>query len=440
MTFKKIEKKFMVFAGLGLLFATGFTGCSQQPISENSESLQEQSVAQVSGQNAMGQDWVCANDSMALQDATFVAGEKVIELPLMYRQFVCQTQEGYALVQDFYVNGRKRTDPYALVLPTEIRVPVLDITTYANNNHGIEGQYVQWHLNGEKALEACFSNGAFEGAFRRWADNGQKILEEVFRDGKAVGTKEVWYANGHKGQEVLALEDGYTHVVQGWWEDGSKRYEGRMYNGKRQGVWQGWWPGESPRFEGRYVAGAREGYWQWWHENGQKRAQGSYHHGKPVGQWQYWDAQGQPDGVERFALIAMSPERYFASIKANDGIEIDSQATAAYPLGIGEEIGLYEDGAAMESSMFTRRFIGVSLVPNGSGQAERFYVVQDYFLDGDRKRSSVFMLSDEKDLNRLIDTQDDIQACSVEGRYTQWRSNGERGFQAQVHDGVLTAQ
>lgn len=437
MALNKFEKNFVVFAGFGLFFATGFTGCSQQPVSENA---QQQVITQELGRDATGQGWICADERMVVDGDELSAGERVANSAQMYRQFVCQTQERYALVQDFYVNGSKRTDPYALVSSTEIRVPVFDITTYAINERGIEGQYVQWHLNGEKALEACFSNGVFQGAFRRWADNGQKILEEAFIDGKATGTKEVWYSNGYKGQEVLTLEDGYTNVVQGWWEDGSKRYEGRMYNGRRQGMWQGWWPGEQLRIQGRYVAGAREGYWQWWHENGQKRAQGSYHNGKPVGQWQYWDAQGQPDGVERFALIALSPERYFASIKANDGIEIDSQATAAYPLSVGEEIRLYEDGAAMESSMFTRRFIGVSLIQNGSGQAERFYVVQDYFLDGDRKRSSVFMLSDEEDLNRLINTQDDVKACSVEGRYIQWNSNGEKGFQAQMHNGVLTAQ
>lgn len=124
-----------------------------------------------------------------------------------YRQLLKIQNNGY-LVQNFFVkNNQKQTDPF-LIQQKE------DLT--AIDPVSINGFFIQWYHNGQKAGSGHFINGKRQGTFIEWTEQGTKLAEMQFDNDKANGKANLWYA------------------------DGSKYIEGRYLNGLEEGEWKVW--------------------------------------------------------------------------------------------------------------------------------------------------------------------------------------------------------
>ena len=75
---------------------------------------------------------------------------------------------------------------------------------------------MQWHENGQKAIETSFKDGKANGLQTKWHENGQKREEINYKDGKWDGLWVVWYKNGQK-----KLEENYKN---GKLVEGSAKY------------------------------------------------------------------------------------------------------------------------------------------------------------------------------------------------------------------------
>ena len=67
----------------------------------------------------------------------------------------------------------------------------------------MDGLWVQWHENGQKAIEKNFKNGKLDGLLVNWHENGQKAYEANFKDGKRISEK-FWNS---KGEPVDTIEE-----------------------------------------------------------------------------------------------------------------------------------------------------------------------------------------------------------------------------------------
>lgn len=124
-----------------------------------------------------------------------------------YRRLVKIQADGY-LVQNYFTDtNTKQTDPF-LITDKE------DITAIAPLS--INGPFVQWYRNGQKASTGNFVKGKRQGMFIEWTKRGVKWAEMNFDNDISTGPANLWYG------------------------DGSRYIEGQYLNGKEQGTWKIW--------------------------------------------------------------------------------------------------------------------------------------------------------------------------------------------------------
>lgn len=156
-----------------------------------------------------------------------------------YRQLLRIQSNGY-LVQNFFVGSNvKQTDPF-IIADRE------DLT--AVDPLSIDGFFVQWHRNGEKAGSGHFVRGKRVGTFTQWTEQGVKWTEMNFDNDLPNGKAALWY------------EDGSRYI------------------------------------EGQYLAGMEEGEWRIWQQNGMLRFCAMFEHGRVVSAV---DAQGKAIKLSR---------------------------------------------------------------------------------------------------------------------------------------------
>ena len=183
----------------------------------------------------------------------------------VYRIFLGITPKGYYLVQDFYVElNRKYTNPYLVRSINDV-----EEGGYFANDITIEGEYITWYLNGEKAFDVKFINGKKEGVRRIWYNNGQLLGEAYYVNNKRDGLDISWSYKGVMTKKFHLKEEMLDGLCTRWHENGQKSEEATWIKGKSVGL-------ES-----------------WWHENGQLQAQGYRDaNGLLDGEWKRWDSDG----------------------------------------------------------------------------------------------------------------------------------------------------
>ncbi len=95
-------------------------------------------------------------------------------------------------VQDYFEDGRIQMD--AFYTSFDRRVKEGSHCNYRSNTK--EGPYTEWHRNGRKEFEGCFSRGRLNGASSSWYESGQKEAEESWLDGQLHGRVRYWSENG----------------------------------------------------------------------------------------------------------------------------------------------------------------------------------------------------------------------------------------------------
>lgn len=139
-----------------------------------------------------------------------------------YRRLIKIQADGY-LVQNFFTDtNTKQTDPFLITVKE-------DITAIAPAS--INGPFVQWYRNGQKASAGNFVHGKRQGTFIEWTKRGVKWAEMNFDNDLSSGPAKLWYGNGSRhieGQYLNGREQGVWNI---WRKDGSLRLTATFHNG-----------------------------------------------------------------------------------------------------------------------------------------------------------------------------------------------------------------
>lgn len=315
------------------------------------------------------------------------------------REFLGVTPDGHYVVRDFYTVGdEKFTDPYILLDYDAIFRKEFD---FWSPSWRIEGTYTQWHENGQQSLQMQFKAGMRHGVQTNWDDAGHKITEKHFYENDLNGFYYIWYPNGQ-----LHEKQYYFHNV-------------------RAGLWVTWWENGEKKYQGTYQDGLLNGRWNWWHSNGVDKAQGQYHQGHKYGIWEWWDEsrellERKDFGTKDKNIAQWLREMYNIRLAP----EQEQSAYNSSP-PIGDRFEIYDIDFL---NTYDRVYLGTT--------QEGFDVVQDfYWEEGDRYRTTPYMIQDRNRSALLYHEVDDVQRCGIEGAYLQWYSTGNMEFKAHMKSG-----
>ena len=93
-----------------------------------------------------------------------------------YRVLIKKLSNNRYLVQDFFLSGKKFTDPYIL---TDGKLEYTDNEDVAhpNNYYPVEGATIVWSASGDKKIETHYKNNKPTGTWIEYFENGQKRSE-----------------------------------------------------------------------------------------------------------------------------------------------------------------------------------------------------------------------------------------------------------------------
>jgi antitoxin component YwqK of YwqJK toxin-antitoxin module len=142
-------------------------------------------------------------------------------LGVLREHFLLSMEPETELVEEWWSSGALKTRYHVLVnelLITRHGSFILnwdDGTPHirAHYNRGSrEGQYGEWHNNGQKRGEGHYKNNDFTGLWTYWWPNGQKQDEYECSNGGVINTSRHWTCNGLLEQNKV--HDDYGNLVE----------------------------------------------------------------------------------------------------------------------------------------------------------------------------------------------------------------------------------
>ncbi len=100
-----------------------------------------------------------------------------------------------------------------------------------------EGQYKQWHANGQLWDERTYKDGNQEGQHKQWHANGQLWDERTYKDGKLDGLCKYWYETGQLQGECTYKDGKLDGLYKYWYANGQLGNECTYKDGKLDGLW-----------------------------------------------------------------------------------------------------------------------------------------------------------------------------------------------------------
>lgn len=158
-----------------------------------------------------------------------------------YRVLIRELPNQRYLVQDFFISGKKLTDPYIL---TDGKLEYVDNEDVAhpNNYYPREGARTVWSKSGNKRIESYYKNNMPTGTWIYYYGNKQKWREETYVNGEAHGVIRGWNEDGvltHLCRSEYGKKDGrcfrkYNNNPNVY------AYIGEYQKGEKIGVWKTW--------------------------------------------------------------------------------------------------------------------------------------------------------------------------------------------------------
>ena len=137
---------------------------------------------------------------------------KDTELP-GYRVFLGITTDNYFLVQDFYENGNKYSDPYQLIRQSAV------LNNSPDWHTALHGALVTYYPTGEKMVDKYSIQGHFAKETNIWYPSGQ--LFQQMRYIRTGNLFTIYYPNGQKNLERQYNPKGQVIQMQEWDENGN---------------------------------------------------------------------------------------------------------------------------------------------------------------------------------------------------------------------------
>ena len=141
--------------------------------------------------------------------------------------------------------------------------------TYLNGR--INGVFIEWHDNGQKAREIEFNNGDIVSTVSTWYKNGQLQRQKPYQNNKKNGVEIWWYSNGTKQAEINYKDGVFDGLFSQWYENGIKASEYFFENGKpNNGIFTKWFANGQKMMEIEFVSG-RNMKQKCWAKDGKER-------------------------------------------------------------------------------------------------------------------------------------------------------------------------
>lgn len=267
-----------------------------------------------------------------------------------YRVNLGKTAQGLTVLQDFYANGTKQTNPFILTAGG-------DAQEFTDTQ--IDGRLITWYPNGKKASEGFYTKGIANGLYQSWDDTGVLLSKGIMSNGTAEGSwQEVLVAAAEvsRGTYQNGLRTGiWTAQNQSW----KTKTQTPYYLGLKHGVNKAY--DEKGRLDGSipYVADKPEGLAVAYRGKVNNSAQdkqmfvnglqhgnsSTYGHGKKISQVHYsagefdgesveYDAQGEPISVVHYKNSQPHGEWKLGGQMLNYAYgQLDGIQTERYPNG-----------------------------------------------------------------------------------------------------------
>ncbi|MEX0996929.1 MAG: tetratricopeptide repeat protein [Flavobacteriaceae bacterium] len=227
----------------------------------------------------------------------------------------------------------------------------------ANYNEDVlEGEYVDYYLNGDKKMISNYNNGAVEGYYADYHPNGKMSTQGWYKNDTRQGVWHTYYLDGtqesilyyHKNQ-LNGLQHYFSRsgkpVSHSMFKFGDPLYQehfdinGTMYSReeytpqKNTYTVSNAYVNGNPNYETTYVNGVKHGAYTIYTFNGKKRLSGNYLNGKKHGTWTWFYENGQPETVINYLLDELQGE--YISYYEN------GQAELRYYYNLGKKTGTW---------------------------------------------------------------------------------------------------
>lgn len=95
------------------------------------------------------------------------------------------------------------------------------------------GEWVTWHVNGQKAHDIQYRNGQYDGTFTSFNGDGSMCFQQHYTKGVCHGADTGWHRNGKKSYEGR-YENGKQAGTWTWWDENGKVTSVREYKAGKQ--------------------------------------------------------------------------------------------------------------------------------------------------------------------------------------------------------------
>ena len=140
---------------------------------------------------------------------------------------------------------------------------------YNLKKKNINGEYLDWHDNGQMSLKFNYINEKINGEWLTWHVNGQIYVKCNYVDGNENGEYLSWYTNGQMCIKCIYI-DGVLNGEYLEWHENGQMWEKYIYiDGKINGECLSWHKNGQMWEKCIYIDGKINGEYLSWHENGQ---------------------------------------------------------------------------------------------------------------------------------------------------------------------------
>lgn len=158
-----------------------------------------------------------------------------------------------------------------------------------------QGPFVQWHDNGQLALEGAYVDNFEEGTWRAYYPGGSVESEGEYVGGKRHGEWIYWFPSG-----VVWRRGHYRgDQLHGTWifKNEDDRVIGSFSMAFGNGIRKRYYTNGQQMDLVRFKDGHMDGSFKAWHPNGSIRLIGHFRMGQPVKTWRTYYDDGRPDGT-----------------------------------------------------------------------------------------------------------------------------------------------
>lgn len=204
----------------------------------------------------------------------------------------------------------------------------------------LQGNYIRFYSNGNKALEGSFKDGERDGTFLEYYENGKLSCRKHYQNGRLQGPVEVFDKRGKPLQTGGFKSNRLADSVKSFFPSGKVQMASLFVNGKPDGVIKEYFPSGKLRKEMTYKNSKPNGIARTYYENSALETEANYTDGFITHYFKTYYHNTQKE-----LLYILSEKNRPGNFKFYDSLDhllLEGHFLAGRLHG--ENIGYYEDG------------------------------------------------------------------------------------------------